>query len=139
MSCSVIPIRVYLHPRPTLAPGLRRRPSGSSRWPAPARPVNSTPSVMTATCRSMSYEHGTMDVITGLSFALRVVTFRVDEDTEVVVRGERGELGDLAPGKVVRIQYRKTPQGNEADRIEEVLDPTGCGDHVPPSWRRSEP
>jgi hypothetical protein len=92
--------------------------------PAPARPVNSTSNVLTATCRSMSYDSGTMDVITGLSFALRVVTFQVDEDTEVVIRGERGELADLAPGKVVRIQYRKTPQGNEADRIEEVLDPT---------------
>jgi cold shock CspA family protein len=54
-----------------------------------------------------------------------VVTFQVDEDTEVVIRGgERGELADLAPGKVVRIQYQKTPQGNQADRIEELLDST---------------
>jgi hypothetical protein len=51
-----------------------------------------------------------------------VVTFQVDEDTEVMVRGRRGALADLAPGKVVRIQYRKTPQGNQADRIEEVMD-----------------
>lgn len=65
-----------------------------------------------------------MDVITGLSFALRVVTFRIDEDTKVMVRGQRGELADLAPGKVVRIQYRKTPQGNQADSIEEILDST---------------
>jgi hypothetical protein len=70
----------------------------------------------------MSYDRGTMDVITGLSFALRVITFQVDEDTEVMVRGRRGALADLAPGKVVRIQYRKTPQGNQADRIEEVMD-----------------
>jgi len=92
--------------------------------PGPTRPVNPTSNVLTATCRSMSYDGGTMDVITGLSFALRVVTFQVDEDTEVVIRGERGQLADLAPGKVVRIQYRTTPQGNQADRIEEVLDPT---------------
>jgi cobalamin biosynthesis protein CbiD len=92
--------------------------------PEPARPVSSTSNVLTATCRSMSYDDSTMDVITGLSFSLRVVTFQVNDDTEVVIRGERGELSDLAPGKVVRIHYRKTPQGNEADRIEEVLDPT---------------
>jgi hypothetical protein len=92
--------------------------------PEPARRVTSASNVLTATCRSMSYEAGTMDVITGLSFALRVVTFQVNEDTEVVIRGERGELADLAPGKVVRIQYRRTPQGNQADRIEEVLDPS---------------
>jgi hypothetical protein len=72
----------------------------------------------------MDYDARTMDAITGVSFALSVVTFQVDEDTEVVIRGERGELTDLAPGKVVRIHYRKTPQGNEADRIEEVLDAT---------------
>jgi hypothetical protein len=72
----------------------------------------------------MSYDGRTMDVITGLSFALRVVAFQVDEDTEVVIRGERGELADLGPGKVVRIHYRKTPQGNQADRIEELLDST---------------
>jgi hypothetical protein len=71
----------------------------------------------------MSYDSSRMDVITGLSFSLRVVTFQVDDDTEVVIHGERGELADLAPGKVVRVHYRKTPQGNEADRIEEVLDP----------------
>jgi hypothetical protein len=100
--------------------GARQEPS----VPGPAGPVNSTSNVLTATCRSMNYAGGTMDVITGLSFALRVVTFQVDEDTEVVVRGERGGLADLAPGKVVRIQYRKTPQGNQADRIEEVLDST---------------
>jgi hypothetical protein len=98
--------------------GARREASA----PGPARPVNTTSNVLTATCRSMSYDRGTMDVITGLSFALRVVTFQVDEDTEVMVRGRRGALGDLAPGKVVRIQYRKTPQGNQADRIEEVMD-----------------
>jgi hypothetical protein len=100
--------------------GARQEPA----VPGPARPVNSTTEVLTATCRSMSYDGSTMDVITGLSFSLRVVTFQVDDDTEVVIEGERAELVDLAPGKVVRIHYRKTPQGNEADRIEEVLDST---------------
>jgi hypothetical protein len=72
----------------------------------------------------MDHDAGTMDVITGVSFALRVVTFRIDEGTEVVIGGERGDMADLAPGLVVRIQYRNTPQGSQADRIEEVLDST---------------
>jgi hypothetical protein len=92
--------------------------------PGPARPTSPTSNVLTATCRSMNADAGTMDVITGLSFALRVMTFQVDETTEIVIRGERAELADLRQGKVVRIQYRKTPQGNLADRIEEVLDST---------------
>ncbi len=92
--------------------------------PGPARPVSPTTHVLTATCRSMSYEGDTMDVITGLSFSLRVVRFQVDQATEVVVGGDPAALTDLAPGKVVRIHYRKTSQGNQADRIEEVLDAT---------------
>ena len=72
----------------------------------------------------MNADAGTMDVITGLSFSLRVITFQVDETTEIVIRGARAELADLGPGRVVRIQYRKTPQGNRADRIEELLDST---------------
>ncbi len=91
--------------------------------PGPATPTSPTSNVLTATCRSMNVGAGTMDVITGLSFALRVITFRVDESTEVVIRGERAELVDLGPGRVVRIQYRRTPQGNLADRIEEVWTP----------------
>jgi hypothetical protein len=91
--------------------------------PGPVRAVSPT-QVLTATCRSMSYDGDTMDVITGLSFSLRVVTFQVNESTEVVVGGDPAELTDLAPGKVVRIHYRKTPQGNQADRIEELLDST---------------
>jgi hypothetical protein len=70
----------------------------------------------------MDLRAGTMDVITGVSFALRLVVFRVHDDTEVIVRGEQAALTDLAAGKVVRIEYRRTPQGNVADRIEELLD-----------------
>jgi hypothetical protein len=97
---------------------------GGARQEAPVpRPAPiSTTQVLTATCRSMSYDGDTMDVITGLSFSLRVVRFQVDESTDVVVDGGPAKLSDLAPGKVVRIHYRKTAQGNRADRIEEVLD-----------------
>lgn len=92
--------------------------------PKPARPAAATSHVLTATCRFMSDDGRRMDVITGLSFSLRVVTFQVDENTAVMMHGHRGELHHLAPGMVVRIHYRKTPQGNEADRIEAVLDST---------------
>ncbi|HEX2450096.1 MAG TPA: hypothetical protein VHJ69_03095 [Gemmatimonadales bacterium] len=92
--------------------------------PAPARRIDSTPQVLIATCRYMNAPAGSMDVITGVSFALRVVTFRVHDDTEIVVRGERADLTDLVSGSVVRIEYRRTPQGNVADRIVELMDST---------------
>jgi hypothetical protein len=98
---------------------------GAQRQASVAGPVRSAGAptqVMTATCRSMSYDGDEMDVITGLSFSLRVVRFHVDETTDVVVGGDPAELHDLAPGKVVRIHYRRTSEGNHADRIEELLD-----------------
>jgi hypothetical protein len=70
----------------------------------------------------MDMRAGTMDVITGTSFALRLAVFRIHRDTEVVIRGEPAALSDLAPGRVVRIEYRRTPEGNVADRIEELMD-----------------
>lgn len=97
--------------------------SRETSQPAPARRIDSTPHVLTATCRSMDLRTGTMDVITGVSFALRLVAFRVHDDTQVIVRGERAALTDLAAGKVVRIEYRRKPEGNVADRIEELMDP----------------
>jgi hypothetical protein len=92
--------------------------------PGPARPAAATSHVLTATCRSVSDDGRRLDVITGLSFSLRVVTFRLDENTEVKLHEHRGAEHHLGPGMVVRIHYRKTPQGNEADRIETVLDST---------------
>jgi hypothetical protein len=92
--------------------------------PGPARSASAETHVLTATCRSMSYDGDEMDVITGLSFSLRVVRFHVDETTDVIAGGDSAELTDLAPGTVVRIHYRRTSQGNHADRIEELLDST---------------
>ncbi len=92
--------------------------------PEPARPSSPTRNVVTATCRSYNADARTMDAITGVSFALRVITFRVDENTEVRIRGERADMADLDAGRVVRIEYRITPNGNMADKIEEVLDAT---------------
>jgi len=66
-----------------------------------------------------------MDVITGVSFALREITFQIHENTDITIREERAELADMRAGMVVRIEYRVTPQGNLADKIEVVLDATG--------------
>jgi hypothetical protein len=98
---------------------------GPAKAAGPATPASPAPSVMTATCKGYDYDSGTMEVITGVSFALREVTFKIHEDTEITIDGTRADPTDMQAGMVVRIEYRATAQGNLAERIEVVLDATG--------------
>jgi hypothetical protein len=91
----------------------------------PATPASPALSVMMATCKGYDYDSGTMEVITGVSFALREVTFKIHEDTEITIDGTRADPTDMQAGMVVRVEYRATAQGNLAERIEVVLDATG--------------
>lgn len=100
-------------------------PHQGTSVPAPAPAASSAPKVLTATCKEYDVRAQTMDVITGVSFSLREVTFLIHENTEITIRDERAELADMRAGMVVRVEYRVTTQGNLADRIEVVLDATG--------------
>lgn len=93
--------------------------------PGPTGPVSPAPNVVTATCKEYDVGARTMDVITGVSFALREMTFKIHEDTEITIRDQRADLADMRAGMVVRVEYRVTPQGNLADKIDVVLDATG--------------
>lgn len=86
---------------------------------------DSGPSVLTGTCRDYDVDARTLDVVTGVSFALRMITFKIHENTEIRIRGQRAELAYLRANMVVRIEYRVMPQGNLADKITVVLDANG--------------
>ena len=93
--------------------------------PGPTGLTSSTPNVLTGTCKDYDAGNRTMDVITGVSFALREITFQLHVNTEITIRGQRAALSDLQAGLVVRIEYRTTPQAYLADKIEVVMDATG--------------
>jgi len=86
---------------------------------------DSGPTVLTGTCRDYDLGARTVDVVTGVSFALRMITFKIHESTEITVRGRRAELADLQANTVLRIEYHVTSQGNLADKITMVLDARG--------------
>lgn len=86
---------------------------------------DSGPNVLTGTCRDYDLGAGTLDVVTGVSSALRMLTFKIHENTEITVRGRRAELTDLQANTVLRIEYHVTSQGNLADKITLVLDARG--------------
>ena len=64
-------------------------------------------------------------MVAGVSFALREVTFRLHDKTEITAQGRRAQLADLQANTVLRIEYRVTPEGNLADKITLVLDARG--------------
>ncbi len=95
-------------------------------YPRAAAPTpDSAPNVLTGTCRDYDYAARTLDVVAGVSFALRVITFKLHENTEITVQGRRAQLTDLQANTVLRIEYRVTSQGNLADKITLVLDARG--------------
>lgn len=82
---------------------------------------------MTGTVSNVHTEDATVQVITGIHLALRVVTFRVVADTRIQRAGESIAVEQLAPGDVVRIDYRATAEGNVADAISVVAVPEEGG------------
>ena len=95
---------------------------GSYQRPAVPEPEPTTSNVLTGTCKDYDYAARTLDVVAGVSFALRVVTFKLHENTQITVQGRAAQLADLQANTVLRIEYRVTSQGNLADKITLVLD-----------------
>ena len=95
---------------------------GGSYQAAPAPGPGSSPKVLTGTCRDYDVAARTVDVVSGVSLALRMITFKVHANTEITLGGRRAQLADLQANTVLRIEYRETSQGNLADKITVVLD-----------------
>lgn len=82
---------------------------------------------MTGTVSYVHTEDATVEVITGIHLALRVVAFRIIADTQIEKAGESVAIEELGPGDVVRIDYRATPEGNIADAIRVIAPPEEGG------------
>jgi len=61
-----------------------------------------------------------LELITGVGFALRLVPMRAVAATRVERAGVAISLADLKPGDVVRADCRRTALGLVADRIVEI-------------------
>lgn len=88
-----------------------------------AQPPSAVTSSLTATVGAVDTEERTLKVITGVGHALRFVWLHVDPACRIIVTGAVGRLGDLKRGDIVRIRYRRTPEGNVATSIETVGTP----------------
>ena len=61
---------------------------------------------------------GSVDLITGIGYALRVVHVRTAPVTLIAGEGAAMALTELQPGDVVRADCHMTEQGLVADKIE---------------------
>jgi hypothetical protein len=94
----------------------------------PAAPEAQSPSaaqqpaayVYNGTVQTVRSDPGTVDVITGVGEALRMVHMNVVSTTTIEAAGRRLTLGELKPGDVIHAECRLTAQGMVADKIERV-------------------
>jgi len=75
---------------------------------------------LTGTVRAVDTEAAAVEMITGVGLALRWMSVQVDPASKIEVAGAPAELGDLAPGDIVRVRYRKVDKRNVAESIERV-------------------
>lgn len=73
----------------------------------PTSSVVAPSDTLLATVYRVDAEAGTVEVLTGVGFALRVARVHTVPETEVYVGGEGATLGALARGQVVRIAFRE--------------------------------
>jgi hypothetical protein len=84
---------------------------------APAQPASYT---YQGTVHAVAPRQSSLEIITGVGFALRLVQVRAVAATRIESAGVTLPLADLKPGDVVRADCRRTPLGLVADRIEKV-------------------
>lgn len=103
----------------------------SAAPPSPAAtPAAAGPSVtLTATVQSIDAQARTLQVVTGVGYALRVVKISWKEAPTVKAAAAGTGMAQLKPGDLVRVEYTKAPEGNVVKTIELLPSP------APPSVR----
>lgn len=78
----------------------------------PAAPTTGAqPASLNCTVRSVDAKAKTVDVITGVGYALRQYRMKVAPACEISVAGAAADLGSLRPGTIVRVRYQPVPAG----------------------------
>ena len=72
------------------------------------------------TIHAVNARAGSLDVITGVGMALRLVHMTTQPTTLFAGAGASLRLGNLQPGDIVRTECRSTPTGMVASRIEKM-------------------
>ncbi len=97
---------------------------GGVSFAQPAAPASGASTTLMATVTAVDVRAQTVDVVTGVGFALRVVKLGCGR-TEFKTAGGSLSLAQLKPGDLVRVEYAKGVEGNAARTIEALPWPGG--------------
>jgi len=78
---------------------------------------------MSGTVHKVVPRAGTLELVTGVGMALRLVRLQAMPTTSIMRAGAGVQLTELARGDVVRAECHWTDKGLIADRIEKVAIP----------------
>jgi hypothetical protein len=115
-----------------LAFGARSAPPDSAPPAPPA--VSSEPAYLNCTVRAVDPKARTLEVITGVGYALRLYRMNVAPGSEITVSGSAAQLQNLKPGTIVRVRYQplpaegKTPAQLMATGVETLRIPESGGE-----------
>jgi hypothetical protein len=87
---------------------------GSAQPPSPS----SGKATLSATVRSVDAQARTLELVTGVGYALHVVKLTLGDRAEVRTPAGLAPLVQLKPGDRVRVEYTKGVDGNTATAIE---------------------
>jgi hypothetical protein len=73
---------------------------------------------LTATVQSIDAQGRTLQVVTGVGYALRVVRLSWKEAPAVKAAATGAGMAQLKPGDLVRVEYAKAAKGNVVKTIE---------------------
>jgi DNA-binding transcriptional LysR family regulator len=100
--------------------------------PAPAAtpppPLPSLPSAtLTGTVQSVDARARTIEVVTGVGYALRVVKLAWEATVTLKAAAAGAGMAQLKPGDVIRVEYAKAPDRNAVRTIELLPSPAPQG------------
>ena len=97
-----------------LALGFGAHSAPPTSAPAAPQPVSGEPAYLNCTVRAVDVKARSVEVITGVGYALRQYRMSVAPACEISVGGSAAELGNLKPGTIVRVRYQPVPAGPKA-------------------------
>ena len=97
-----------------LALGFGARSSPPTPAPVEPQAASGEPAYLNCTVRSVDTKARTVEVITGVGYALRQYRMGVAPACEISVGGSAAELNNLKPGTIVRVRYQPATAGPKA-------------------------
>ena len=87
---------------------------------APARAPSPGMHSVTGTVKTVDLSGGTLDLVTGVGYALRIQRVRLPAPLKVQGAARESTAVVLAPGSIVRVEFRTTTEETTASKVELV-------------------